>query len=111
VYRYRDEAADTQMGVMHFNDKPVSGRRLWMPSTGPYTIPSADTGIVELEQPEDLLIAKMAALSLLERQQASQSRAWQEKIQNVMGRLQRDITALSETLQTEPGATPLSMDW
>ena len=82
-----------------------------MPSTGPYTIRSADTGFVELEQPEDLLIAKMAALSLLERQQASQSRAWQEKIQNVMGRLQRDITALSETLQTEPGATPLSMDW
>lgn len=111
-YKYRDEQADTDTGVLAFLDKrPVRGYRLWMPGRAPLTLPTADGNNIEINQPEDLLIAKMAARRLIEQDLNQSTPAERASQEPVLFRLGSDILALSNSLSTNKIALPLMPKW
>ena len=74
-WAYYREYASTEFAVGNFShgilmfhdDLPRRGEKLWMPSRTPFSLPSTNTGEVELDVPNDLLVTKKAALMLLQR--------------------------------------------
>lgn len=108
IYRYRDEQATTETGVLVFHGGlPPVRNRLWMPATVPLSLPTADTDNIEVATPEDLLLAKMTALNLI-LPRIGKSEALSRKA----GDLRAEIQELSEGRgSSTKHAVPLGMDW
>jgi len=65
-----------------------------MPGSAPLTLPTADANNVEINQPDDLLVAKMVALALVEKKLYGKGREQQVQWGQWMARMQRDIDVL-----------------
>lgn len=112
IYRYHDAAAATQIGVLVFTSYLLAGQKLWMPCEAPFTLPTADTGNVEVNSPDDLLIAKMAALKLVEKDMYKGTAATdRQRLAEFVGRLQRDIQELADTHGGNTKAVALAPRW
>ncbi|HHT9130879.1 MAG TPA: hypothetical protein ACFYED_00130 [Candidatus Tripitaka californicus] len=105
--RYHDEALDVETGVIVWRTTPPAGRMMWIQGAGPLTLPTADTGVVELDQTESLLVAKAAAIILLERNMYRGGARWAERV----ARLARDVQALSEGHGSSRDSASLGPDW
>ena len=71
------------------------GSRLIMQCVGPFTLPTADSEAVEVTLPESLMLAKMAARSLLERRLLQLPMSTRRVYEEMMQRLAGDVGALS----------------
>ena len=71
------------------------GDRLIMQCVGPFTLPTADSEAVEVTLPESLMVAKMAARSLLERRLLQLPLSTRRVYEEMMQRLAGDVGALS----------------
>lgn len=105
--RYHDEAANVEMGVLEWKRRPAPHRLLRIEGDGPFTLPTTETGVVELNQMEGLLIAKMAAIILLERSMQAGSPRWAVRID----RLARDVERLAEGMGSSQEAVTLGPTW
>ena len=105
--KYHDEAADVEMGVIKWTRKPLPGRMLWILGNAPLSLPTTDAGVVEINQTEELLVAKVAALILMESNPRSGDRAWADRA----GRLARDIDRLSQGHGDKADASALGPNW
>lgn len=110
LYRYRNEQATGEIGMISFfKSPPTHLKRLWMPCSAPLSLPTADTDVVEVDLPEDLLLAKMAALKLIEKMTGSPDR---NRMEEVEIRLRRDVEELSKGKgASDSGAVPLTLTW
>lgn len=106
--RYTDSA---DYGLIVFHRTPASMRRMVVEGSGPYTLPSADTDSVEVTQQESLLVAKSAALKLLERRMITLPQSMQPVVADQVSRLTRDINRLAASLPTQTHPTSLGMRW
>jgi hypothetical protein len=115
-YRYRDEGANTETGMILFEGRaPVNQKRLWMPGSARLTLASAvssdSASEIEVQRPEDLLLAKMAALKLLEKDTTGSGLRQSHKLR-LMSSLSRDIDTLSEGAGAKSvNAVALSPNW
>ena len=66
-----------------------------MQCTGPLTQPTSDQEAVEVTLPESLMLAKMAARSLLERRLLQLPLSTRRVYEDMMQRLASDVAALS----------------
>jgi hypothetical protein len=110
VYRYRHEQGGgaTEVGVLNFMGAvPSSMRRMWMPVSAPLTLPADDAENIEVSRPDDLLIAKSAALKLVEKELYGSSEIDQRNWASWMGRVQQDISEMKGGKGSSIGAVVL----
>lgn len=108
--KYHGTAEDYEFGVITFDHQPPPHARLTVVGDGPFSLPTTDGAYVELNQMEGLLVAKLAAIKLLEAHMGqigpTTRAAWADTIQ----RLTRDVNVLSEGAGTEREAAHLDFD-
>lgn len=113
IFRFHDEGQTVETGLIRWgkSQKPPAEQLLWIVGNGPFTLPTTDsavlTGIVEIDQREEMLLAKTAALILLENQGLASGRAWADRA----GRLQRDIEVLREGHGGDADSVALGITW
>ena len=113
IFRFHDEGQTVETGLIRWgkSQKPPAEQLLWIVGNGPFTLPTTDsavlTGIVEIDQREEMLLAKTAALILLENQGLASGRAWADRA----GRLQRDIEVLREGHGGDADSVALGVTW
>lgn len=105
--RYHDEATNVEMGVLEWKKKPPAHRLLRIEGDGPLTLPTTESGVVECNQIEGLLLAKMAAIILLERNMHTGSPRWAARVD----RLSRDVERLAEGMGSNQDAAALGPTW
>jgi len=90
-------ATSLQRGTLILPSGLPHGDRMLMQCTGPFTLPTptADTEAVEVTLPESLMLAKMAARSLLERRLLQLPMSTRRVYEDMMQRLASDVGALS----------------
>ena len=110
-YTYHDEAQDVEVGVLVWKRKPPSGYRMMLMGSAPFTLPITDGAIVEVDQMESLLVAKLAALKLLEKNMAGSPASLRQSWAETAGRLTRDIATLSGGRGQRAGGTSLGPNW
>jgi len=66
-----------------------------MQCVGPFTLPTSDTESIEVTLPESLMLAKMAARSLLERRLLQLPLSTRRVYEEMMQRLAGDVGALA----------------
>ena len=113
MYTYNAEAGATEVGVLVLRDGGVSdGWRLWMPVDGPLTLPTADTGSVELSLRDSFLIAKLAAAKLVERDLASITGPQREEYQAWADRQRAAVDKMGQGKGSrDVGWAPLGFRW
>tara|TARA_Y100000034_G_C6797475_1_gene357564 strand:+ start:620 stop:982 length:363 start_codon:yes stop_codon:yes gene_type:complete len=108
VLKYHDEAADVELGIINWaHHKPPAGRAMWILGDGPFKLPTADSDVVELNQMESLLVAKAAAIILLERNLYMGDRFWADRL----ARLGRDVESLARGHGSGSEAVSLGPTW
>jgi len=90
---------------------PRAGYRLWMPTRKPFTLPTSDTSRVAFSEEDSLLLAKMAALKLVEANMYGLNTAEQTRLVQFAGRLQSHIQDLSQGRGEQGAARPLGIGW
>ena len=88
-------ATSLQRGTLILPSGLPHGDRMLMQCTGPFTLPTADSEAVEVTLPESLMLAKMAARSLLERRLLQLPMSTRRVYEDMMQRLASDVGALS----------------
>ena len=88
-------ATSLQRGILVLPSGLPHGERMLMQCVGPFTLPTADTEAVEVTLPESLMLAKMAARSLLERRLLQLPLSTRRVYEEMMQRLAGDVGALS----------------
>ena len=88
-------ATSLQRGILILPPGLPHGDRLIMQCVGPFTLPTADSEAVEVTLPESLMVAKMAARSLLERRLLQLPMSTRRVYEEMMQRLASDVGALS----------------
>jgi len=88
-------ATSLQRGILVLPPGLPHGERMLMQCVGPFTLPTADTEAVEVTLPESLMLAKMAARSLLERRLLQLPLSTRRVYEEMMQRLAGDVGALS----------------
>jgi hypothetical protein len=88
-------ATSLQRGTLILPQGLPHGDRMLMQCTGPFTLPTADSEAVEVTLPESLMLAKMAARSLLERRLLQLPMSTRRVYEDMMARLASDVGALS----------------
>jgi hypothetical protein len=104
--KYRDEAQDVEYGIIRWLKFPPKGYRMWVEGSAPLSIPTADTSAIEVDRMESILVAKMAALDLVERNFDTSQPRWAKR----QGELSRDIAILAEGRGESNKAVALGMD-
>ena len=105
-FKYHDEALDVATGVLVWHKKPAAGQLMWLKCQGPLTLPTADTGVIEVTQAEGMLVAKAAALALLE-SNPGVTPQWRDRV----ARLQRDVETLARGLAANAEGVSLGPTW
>ena len=59
----------SSVGLLYFPTPPPGGTRLYLRGRAPLSLPSADTGVIEVTEPESELLASLVAAELLRREQ------------------------------------------
>jgi hypothetical protein len=91
--QYHAEGRDWSEGMIIWDrNRPPAGRLLYFIGRGPFTLPTADTGEIEVNIEEEQLVAKVAALILLENNPVSGDAKWEDRV----SRLRSDIAFLSK---------------
>ncbi len=96
-YVYREPASPTeskQIGVIRLKQAVPDGYRLWIPVTGPLRLPTADTDVVEVGHHDSLIIAKIAAALILEREMADLTEPDRARIRELAGVLRTQAEGL-----------------
>lgn len=77
VSQHSDHELSTRFGIMEFvgATRPANGVRLKVTASGQLSVPSADTGIIEVTRVQELIVANLAAAILLERDALQRSDA------------------------------------
>ena len=88
-------ATSLQRGILVLPPGLPHGERMLTQCVGPFTLPTADTEAVEVTLPESLMLAKMAARSLLERRLLQLPLSTRRVYEEMMQRLAGDVGALS----------------
>jgi hypothetical protein len=88
-------ATSVQRGTLILPQGLPQGDRMLMQCTGPFTLPTSDQEAVEVTLPESLMLAKMAARSLLERRLLQLPLSTRRVYEDMMQRLASDVGALS----------------
>jgi hypothetical protein len=88
-------ATSLQRGILILPSGLPHGERMLMQCVGPFTLPTSDTETVEVTLPESLMLAKMAARSLLERRLLQLPLSTRRVYEEMMQRLAGDVGALS----------------
>ena len=88
-------ATSIQRGILMLPPGLPHGDRLIMQCVGPFTLPTADSEAVEVTLPESLMVAKMAARSLLERRLLQLPLSTRRVYEEMMQRLGSDVAGLS----------------
>jgi hypothetical protein len=88
-------ATSLQRGTLILPIGLPQGDRMLMQCTGPFTLPTSDQESVEVTLPESLMLAKMAARSLLERRLLQLPLSTRRVYEDMMQRLAGDVGALS----------------
>lgn len=113
-YRMHEDVTvgTNNFGILVFHKaRPRDGYRLWMPSSVPFTLPTTDAGNIALNVPDDLLIAKMTAKNLLEKDMRKSGDAG-GRLQRASGRLQDSITELIQGRGADIAKSqPLGRGW
>lgn len=104
---WHDEAADDETGCLLWRQKPAAGRLMLIEGDAPFTLPTADAGVVELNQIEGLLVAKTAALILLQNNVVTGDARWAQRI----AMLQRDIERLAKGAGRSADVATLGPNW
>jgi hypothetical protein len=105
--RYHEETTNKEIGLIVWTKQPPAGYRMWIEVDGPVTAPTADTDILELNTIEAILIAKMAALKLIEQKVLTASALMAQKLLQTAAQLARDVERLSEGKGAATRAAPL----
>jgi hypothetical protein len=105
--RYHEETTNEEIGLIVWTKKPPAGYRMWIEVDGPVTAPTADTDVLELNTIEAILIAKMAALKLVEIKVLTASALMAQKLLQTAAQLARDVERLSEGKGAATRAAPL----
>jgi hypothetical protein len=108
--KYSGDAEDYELGLLTWRSGLPSAYLMKMVGSGPFTLPTADTGVVEVNEVESLLVAKLAASELLELSMRSSPRSYRQSLADDVGRLTRDINLLVEGVGSQADATSLSPD-
>ena len=107
-YKYRDGGTSIEHGILKLETTPPERYVLRMIGTAPLTLPTANTDIVEVDTPEDILLAKMAALIIVEPRAAGGN----IKLQALANSLRFDIEELKGGKGTrDRTAVPLAPDF
>ena len=110
--RYSPEASASNVGIVRFGRQaPPPGMRLWARGSGPLSQPTADTDVVELDEVDALLLAKMAALHLAQADSFRGTPSFEASMENFKGELEFDIAELSRRPTGDDSATALHMRW
>lgn len=110
-YRLAGQADDT--GILVFEGGlPPAGARLWLPTSAPFTLPTADADNVELTLQDSLAVAKMVAARLVEKDAWSGPTTYRARATEFINRLRAEAAELF----TGKGATaadsvPLGPSW
>ena len=90
-HKYHDEAANVEYGVLVWRGGVPRGKRVWLECEGPLTLPTADTGVVEINDFEAMLVARMAASHLLTQRMDGMPELYRAKIREKLARLNQEI--------------------
>ena len=88
-------ATSIQRGTLILPQGLPQGDRMLMQCAGPFTLPTSDQEAVEVTLPESLMLAKMAARSLLERRLLQLPMSTRKVYEEMMARLAGDVGNLS----------------
>ena len=105
--RYHDQQLDSQVGTVLWTRTPSAGLRVMFEVAGPLSLPSADSTVVEVNQYEGLLLAKVAAMRLLEGEFMKAAGQRRVNLAERVNRLQREIEALSEGVGAQANSAQL----
>lgn len=110
-YKHYNEQQASDIGTLWLSPSIASGKRLLVKASGPLTLPTADTHNIEITQFESLLVAKMAALKIIEGRLVGATGAAIRNLSVLGARLAQDVERLSQGLGGQVGASSLSPDW
>ena len=116
VHKHHDENTGTQVGVLDFSASrlpPREGALMWLRGDGPLTIPTSalSTDTIEVTTTESLLLAKMAAINLLERASAGSSPTTMRSYSNRLEELQLQVRELSEGAGQNRDVATYNLGW
>ena len=98
---------DSNVGWILATGVPT-GRRLFCRTSAPLTLPGANTDVVEINPQEATLVAKRAAIKLLEQLQQYAPADLAKSAAQRVAQLQRDIAASMQFLESTRGAAELT---
>ena len=106
-FHYHDELVGQENGVIRWIRKPPSGYMLTFFGNTSISLPDDNTDNVEINQSEEILVSKVAALILMENNPRSGDKLWADRA----GRLSRDIQRLSKGYANSDDAASLGPNW
>ena len=109
--KMHDEAVDVETGLLVWRAGVPTGRMLWIQGSAPFTLPTTNTGLIEVDLMESLLVAKVAAVRLLESQPGSLHPSRSRQSAEAVSRLERDIEKLAVGHGDTAGAVSLGPGW
>ena len=110
-YKHYNEQQSSDVGTLWLPCSVPAGKRLLVKASGPLTLPTADTHNIEITQFESLLVAKMAALKIIEGRLVGATGTAMRNLSTLGARLSREVEELSGGLGGQIGAAALSPDW
>ena len=107
-YRYSTD----EIGVIELQSRTREGRVLRMPTSVPLTLPTTDSGNIEVTRMDSLLIAKMAAAKLLIKDMLHGPSSFRQRAEGRAGILMQEVGQLAEGRGAGAANTaPLSPTW
>ena len=106
--RYTDSVLD--YGVITWTQRPPAGRRAWLVGPAPFTLPTVDSSVIELDEWDAQFVCKIAALKVYEGWMNRVPNSVRVKWSDTVSRLTRDINILYEESDTESDSSVLGYD-
>ena len=97
ISEHVDHELSTKYGIMEFTGRarPGDGRRLKVTASGQLSVPSSDTGIIEVTRNEEMMVAYLAAALLLEGDAYSRGEALATKLRLSAGEMRAKVGELA----------------
>ena len=103
--RYHDEAANVEYGVLLWKRPLASAQRLWLVGNAPFTLPTTDGAIVEINVHEAILVATLAAIKLYETHAVGMPASTRAQVDERVASLKRDAAYRLDRLNDDQGAS------
>jgi hypothetical protein len=110
VSEHVDHELSSKYGIMEFTgrQRPANGRRLKITASGQLSVPSLDTGIIEVTRNEEMMVAYLAAALLLEGDAYSRGEAVATKLRLSANEMRAKVGGLAGGIGKKRMAPTLS---